>query len=185
MSEREEYWRSIAEWQRDEIIKKCDSFKEEDDEIDRLRAELAEAEDAYDSLSETDTELIGEQRKRIEELKAWGEDWRTQALKNRDRIEELEKQQDIHCGVIQDLVCEDSHVRITTAQIDAMWGKAIAETRSKRETTYTFQALRALNIERCEECGGSGEKDEYPDPNDDLPAPGPCPSCNGHRWRLT
>ena len=101
------------------------------------------------------------------------------------RIEELEKQQDIHCGVIQDLVCEDSHVRITTAQIDAAWGKAIAETRSKRETTYTFQALRDLGIERCEECGGSGEKDEYPDPNDDLPAPGPCPSCNGHGWRLT
>jgi len=102
------------------------------------------------------------------------------------RIEELEKQQDIHCGVIQDLVCEDSHVRITTAQIDAAWGllrnlESIPSTHS--DTAHDI--LECIGIIACEECGGSGEKDEYPDPNDDLPAPGPCPSCNGHRWRLT
>ena len=45
MSDREAYWRSIAEWQRDEIIKKCDSFKEEDDETDGLTAELAKKDD--------------------------------------------------------------------------------------------------------------------------------------------
>ena len=129
---------------------------------------------------------LAEKANRIEELKAWGEDWRTQALKNRDRIEELEKQQDIHCGVIQDLVCEDSHVRITTAQIDAAWGllrnlESIPSTHS--DTAHDI--LECIGIIACEECGGSGEKDEYPDPNDDLPAPGPCPSCNGHGWRLT
>jgi len=176
----EEYWRSIAEWQRDEIIKKCDSFKEEDDEIDRLRAELAEAEDAYDSLSETDTELIGEQRKRIEELKAWGEDWRTQALKNRDRIEELEKQQDIHCQTIQDLVCEDSHVRITDAQIDAAWefnGDSDAETRAHGEAML----YSCFGIERCEECGGSG-KSQISGPRAAECTNPYCPDCNGHGW---
>lgn len=58
-----EYWRDQAKGSRLQLSKAAK-------ELDRLRAELAEAEDAYDSLSETDTELIGEQRKRIEELES-------------------------------------------------------------------------------------------------------------------
>ena len=127
---------------------------------------------------------LAEKANRIEELKAWGEDWRTQALKNRDRIEELRDACSQKQEIIDGYRGTGPHW-ITTEQIDAA-ARVATESRAHDYChDGAWVALECLNIERCEECGGSGEKDEYPDPNDDLPAPGPCPSCNGHRWRLT
>ena len=92
-----------------------------------------------------------------------------EAEKLQNHIDELEKQQDIHCGAIQSLVCEDSHVRITNKQIDAAWA---------RKTDFSDEGLillpaDAFGIHRCEECGGDPL---YPEHND------PCPDCNGHGY---
>jgi hypothetical protein len=70
---------------------------------------------------------------------------------------------------------KEKPVLITAERIDAAWGKAIAETRSKRETTYTFQALRALGITACEACEGSDSM-EWGE------GAMVCAACNGHRW---
>ena len=96
------------------------------------------------------------------------------------RIEELEWQQDIHCQTIQDLVCEDSHVRITDAQIDAAWefnGDSDAETRAHGEAML----YSCFGIERCEECGGSG-KSQISGPRAAECTNPYCPDCNGHGW---
>ena len=139
------------------------------DEIERLRARVKDQEDEIQHLISDPTHAS-----------------------LRLRIEELERQQDIHCGVIQNLVCEDSHVRITIDQIDELircaWTlRGLAEDGLPKTQTPAIldmvfdQLISMLGIKRCEECGGRGKYEHVIDYN--LPAKTrTCPYCNGHGW---
>ena len=149
----EEYWRSIAEWQRDEIIKKCDSFKEEDDEIDRLTAELVE-----------------EKRARIAEVRC--------SARRLKRIAELEVQNDERLKIWNESITItaaqidaaweslDYYTRNERTPHNVAMGEGIAT------------ALSFLGIVRCEKCGGSGGHGSMEWGEGAMI----CATCNGHRW---
>ena len=125
------YWQSIAKWQRDEIIKKCDSFKAEDDEIERLRAEAAEK-DA-----------------KIQRLESRGISDMQFELKEKDeRIEEMEEALSKSIMHQKEL---DRCVHITAEQIDTAW----TLTGPSAYGQYAEDVVRIFNIAACEECGGS------------------------------
>jgi hypothetical protein len=64
----------------------------------------------------------------------------------RERFEELEKQQDIHCQTIAGLVCEDSHVRITTDKINEAWELANDPLLNSIDRAYHRMILAQLGI---------------------------------------
>ena len=73
------YWEAIAKWQRDEIIKKCSSFKEEDDEVLALN-EIIARKDALLEYGCTQIELA---EKTVKELLA-------ENKRLRDRLDKLD-----------------------------------------------------------------------------------------------
>ena len=170
------------------------AYEQEVDNCCHLRAELA---NSYEGLKQG-ANKIGDLYKRIEdannhhvEMQRHRDAWRKYAYgrgerpqdfldgnmvpsdRGPTRIEELER-------IMKDV----SFVPIQKKQIDEMW-EYLSEIGSRGVAEGYEQALFDLGFSRCEECGGSGKKESRSSSMREEPMLWTCPTCHGHRWRIT